>query len=327
MINKNVMLLTGAGFTNNFGGFLAREMWSKIFNNPLIQAQPTLRKLLQEDFDFESVYFNVLSGGRFSPEEKEALKNAIEKAYKDLDDTVKGWVFNGGNPTALNTYGLGELLAFISERGSEKGWFYTLNQDLFMERKHGYRSPGAMFGQPFIENEGGVVNSVTLPDAANVDKAKDRLNNASYIKLHGSYGWTSSRGGNQMVIGKNKVSDINQEPLLKWYSELFENQIYEGNKKLLIIGYGFRDDHINDVLLKGVQEHNLSLYIISTTDPENFKNRLEGRPSHSGSWEVSKYFPIWKGVKGYFPYSLRQIFPPDQSKTTIALELKKALSE
>jgi hypothetical protein len=31
---SEIVLFTGAGFTKNFGGFLAKEMWSKIFNNP-----------------------------------------------------------------------------------------------------------------------------------------------------------------------------------------------------------------------------------------------------------------------------------------------------
>ncbi|MCE9585629.1 SIR2 family protein [Candidatus Nomurabacteria bacterium] len=321
-IKKNLMLLTGAGFTRNFGGFLAREMWSKIFNNPIVQASAEARGLLLNDFDFESVYSAKMSHGE---ETIKIIREAVEMAYKDLDDTVKNWVFNHGNPTALNTYGLGELLSFISSRGSDKGWFFTLNQDLFMERKHNYRSPGAMFSQPFIEGDNGKIGIITLPNENGVEKVKNTLNNASYIKLHGSYGWISSHGGNQMVIGKNKVNDIDQEPLLKWYFEIFQNLIKEGNKKLLIIGYGFADNHINDILLNGIQEHGLSLYIISTTDPETFKNRLEGKPSHLGSWEVSKYSKIWDGVKGYFPYSLRDIYPPDQSITTISLEIKKAL--
>ena len=31
---KKNILLTGAGFTANFGAPLAKEMWSKILNNP-----------------------------------------------------------------------------------------------------------------------------------------------------------------------------------------------------------------------------------------------------------------------------------------------------
>jgi len=319
---KNLMLLTGAGFTHNFGGFLAREMWSKIFNNPLVQANTEARALLLNDFDFESVYSAKITRGE---ETIKVIREAVEIAYKDLDDTVKNWVFNHDNPTALNTYGLGDLLSFISNRGSDKGWFFTLNQDLYMERKNNYRSPGASFGQPSVDQDrGGGVKLVTLPDQAGVEKSKNTLNNASYIKLHGSYGWISSHGGNQMVIGKNKANEIDQEPLLKWYFEIFQNLIYEGGKKLLVIGYGFADDHINDILLKGVQEHRLSLYVINPADPETFKNKLWG--AHSGSYEVSIYSKIWDGVKGYFPYTLRQIFPPDQSKTTISQEIKKSLA-
>jgi hypothetical protein len=85
------MLLTGAGFTHNFGGFLAREMWSKIFNNPLVQANAEARKLLLNDFDFESVYSAKMSGGE---ETIKVIRIAVEAAYKDLDDTVKNWVFN-----------------------------------------------------------------------------------------------------------------------------------------------------------------------------------------------------------------------------------------
>ena len=63
LATKNLILLTGAGFTHNFGGFLGREMWAKIFNNPLIQTRTRIRELLLEDFDFESVYSRISSGG------------------------------------------------------------------------------------------------------------------------------------------------------------------------------------------------------------------------------------------------------------------------
>ncbi len=255
------------------------------------------------------------------------IRDAVQAAYKDLDETVKNWYFRTENPTAVDIHQLGELFSFLSSRGSDNGWFFTLNQDLYMERKHNYRSPGASFGQSSIDrSEGGSVNLITLPDEVGVEKIKTTLNNPSYIKLHGSYGWTSSRGGNQMVIGKNKMSDIREEPLLKWYFDVFSNLIYEGNKKLLIIGYGFADEHINDILLKGVQEHNLSLYVIDPIDPEILKNKLAGKPAHFGTYEVSKYLKIWDGIRGYFPYTLRQIFPPDQTRTTIAEELKRSLS-
>ena len=98
-----------------------------------------------------------------------------------------------------------------------------------------------------------------------------------------------------MVIGRNKAEDINREPLLRWYFSLFEEVIYEGNKKMLIIGYGFRDEHVSNILLKGVQEHGLSLYVINPSDPEKFKDILEGRPSVPAAYEISQYSKFGMG--------------------------------
>jgi hypothetical protein len=58
-INRQI-LLTGAGFTKNFGGFLASEMWAQIFNSRQIRPHKELGKILRHDFDYESVYNRVL---------------------------------------------------------------------------------------------------------------------------------------------------------------------------------------------------------------------------------------------------------------------------
>ena len=68
-INKFV-LLTSAGFTYHFGGFLAKEMWALIFNNPDIGEHPQLKELLRNDFDYESIYYKVIEGNGFKDAEK-----------------------------------------------------------------------------------------------------------------------------------------------------------------------------------------------------------------------------------------------------------------
>ncbi len=101
--SKEVIILTGAGFTNNFGGFLAKDMWAAIFNSPSIQGSKKLKELLlQDDEDYESIYSRVLTRDNFTEEEKFSIKQAVEGAYKNLDDTIKGWVFNQENPNAFN---------------------------------------------------------------------------------------------------------------------------------------------------------------------------------------------------------------------------------
>jgi hypothetical protein len=326
-MNKNSckpILFTGAGFTNNFGGFLAREMWSKIFNNPEIQSNKTLKELLLNNFNYEFIYFAVLRSCK--QKERELIKRVILKAYEDLDNIICNWNFNNSNPDSLNIYGFRDLLVQFIGSGHERGYFFTLNQDLLMERFNGYRSVGApVFNNNFYSWQKAKLKYtqfIRLPGENAMINTKATLESAGnfvYIKLHGSYGWLSSNGAdNQMVIGYDKLNDINKEPLLKWYLELFEKVIKEGAKKLVIIGYGFGDEHINDILLEGVNNYELRPYIISPTDPEMFMKRLREK----------KLDEIWKNLGGYFPCTLKQMFPhsQDQHPTPLYHEFKNAIS-
>lgn len=75
------LLLTGAGFTHDFGGYLARNMWEKIFNHNEIKQHPKLNRLIISDFDYESVYYKVHSDPQYCHEEAKAIDMAILDAY------------------------------------------------------------------------------------------------------------------------------------------------------------------------------------------------------------------------------------------------------
>lgn len=323
--SKNLILLTGAGFTKNFGGFLGSEMWAQIFNDAEIQGSNNLRDLLQKDYDFESVYSSVLNSS-LPDEDKSIMKRVIERSYRNLDDAIKGWVFNDSSPYPVNWYGWGKLVNLFVGQGNTKGLFFTLNQDIFLERKSGYRSPGApLFKQEFYNGQIRDLTSdqfVILPRENAVEKAeKDFFNHAglAYIKLHGSYGWRSSDGSSQMVIGKNKSDLIENEPLLKWYLELFQKVIRDGNRKLLVVGYGFGDQHINKILVDGVENHGLQVYIISTKPAAELRDHFE-RGGHFYA------LPILNGLRGYFPYALKEIFPSNQEETVQFRTIRESLS-
>lgn len=318
--SHKLILLTGAGFTKNFGGFTGSEMWFQIFNDPEIQANKNLRDLLQDDFDFESAYSTIMTSELI--EEKKIMQRVIEKVYKNLDDATSGWVFNNNSPYPVNWYGWCALTNLFNGTGELKGLFFTLNQDLFIERRNGHRPPGAPFFPHELYNghckNFTIDKFVTLPSDDAVTKAEEAFKNhfgLAYIKLHGSYGWKSSDGSNQMVIGKNKSELIEKEPLLKWYSELFKKVIYEGGKKMLIIGYGFGDEHINNILAKGVLDHGLKIYIISTKAPAILKKLFE----------VASVPEIFEGIRGYYPYQLKEIFPGNQEETIYFKQIKDAL--
>ncbi len=322
--SKNLILFTGAGFTKNFGGFLADEMWAHIYNHPLIQSTPQLKKVLNEDFDFESAYSSVMEDVSITPEDKERMSSAVLEAYRRLDFAIKDWNFNTGSPHPVNWYGLNNLIQLFVGRGQETGLFFTLNQDLFMERRSGFSPPGVpRFKDDFYHHHSLELKPeefITLPSTdavARFEKGIEGQSGLVYIKLHGSYGWKSSSGSSQLVIGKNKTTAIADEPLLKRYFELFESVIREGNKKMLILGYGFHDKHINQILLEGVQNHGLKIFIMSTRSPRDFKENLRNGHYYA--------MPIWDGLSGYFPQPLKEIFPGNQQQTVHFDVIRKAL--
>lgn len=250
-IRKRI-LLTGAGFTKNFGGFLAKEMWSKIFNHNLVQGHQNLKNLLWNDWDYESIYHQVLSG-EFSIQEKEDISAAILEAYAGLDDVVRNWTFSGGAPYPVNIYGVNRFIERFAGGNKEIGLFFTLNQDLFIERHFnavmtGLSQPGIrrILDQYMINLQLpiGKVDYISLPTENMLQR---NINNylsgrtICYVKLHGSYGWKNSGGEERLVIGRDKESQIKDEPLLSWYFELFKNTMELDERKLFVIGYSFRD--------------------------------------------------------------------------------------
>lgn len=325
---NDLILLTGAGFTKNFGGFLASQMWDMIFNNPLIQSTPSLRTLLQtqQQYDFESAYTDVIEKKGFSQDEKNIMEQAIEDAYKMIDDATRQWVVSKTGPYPVNWYGVNDLFTLFNGNANERGLFFTVNQDLFMERRSGSVCPGVpRFREDFYNFHGKEFTKeyfVTLykkeDTVKSIEKGFENHNGPLYIKLHGSYGWRSPEGLNHLVIGRNKKERIEQDPLLKYYFELFQNAIRDGNKKLLVIGYGFNDQEINLTLVDGVENHGLKIYIIDTRSPQDFRTHLQ----YGGHVYA---LPILEGLSGYYCHELKEIFPGTQEKTVHSERIIKAL--
>jgi hypothetical protein len=96
-----------------------------------------------------------------------------------------------------------------------------------------------------------------------------------YIKLHGSYGWRSSDGVNRFIIGKDKEVELSREPLLSYYFDLFKEVLSKPRTKLLVIGYGFRDKHINHVIADAVAKSGLTIYVISPSELSLFIENLK----------------------------------------------------
>jgi hypothetical protein len=63
-------------------------------------------------------------------------------------------------------------------------------------------------------------------------------------------------------MGGNKPSAIPPHPILKWNQDRFTEFLSQPDTRLMVIGYGFGDDHINRAIGQGVDRGTLRLFII-----------------------------------------------------------------
>jgi SIR2-like domain len=150
-----------------------------------------------------------------------------------------------GTPTALDGRDFQAVMAELAER-----WFGT--------------------------NIGAYDPSVAMQPVAD-PKTQGRLQNQmNVIKLHGSFNWRSADGNNVMVVGTDKTAEIAAHPLLNWYADIFREVLSAGDVRLMIVGYGFADEHINAVIAEAVENHGLTVFIWNTMP--DFKRKVLAAP-------------------------------------------------
>lgn len=330
---KKITLITGAGFSKNFGGFLASEMWSQIFNNPEVQKNEVLRSDLINNHDYESVYETMMYQTRlfdfeYSREKGcKILTDAILAAYLKLDKIIREWGYRKDSPYPVNHYALDEFLnKFSGSAQNGKGFIFTLNQDLFFERKYikgqPFMHPGIKYPYPLNEPIRcnlplGDEMLITIPakEISVEDREKElETGDSFYIKLHGSLNWRTSDHQQLVITGQRKIEKIKTIGLLNWYWDILRDVLSQGDAKVLIIGYGFKDKHLNEVLAQSIFEKNLKIYIVS---PESFSSvRVTAK-----QYQFNR--ALEKGLNGYFQTDLLDLFPSDQSKTQLLQDIEE----
>ena len=306
---SETVLLTGSGFTKNYCGLLASEMWEEI-NNYIDNTDKERLKLLiknELDFDYEKIFEEVMKRDKYSKEERDTINKCLLEAYKSMDQRIitNGYLY--GHRVCIDSNALQNFIRDLAGGKKEKGFFFTLNQDISIER---YFRTAVI--SPCIERINESDDSLKqeifknnwfkkVPDEEELIKrkldkeGKWKNEKVYYIKLHGSFDWKDSEDNEIMVIGTSKLEDIEKEPILKWYLEMFKCVLSMPNRRLLIIGYGFRDKHINDVIVNSINQYGLKLYINYPKDRAAFeKDTLELIDSDSDkkaiSGAISKYY-------------------------------------
>src|ERR1043165_760614 len=85
-INRHV-ILTGAGFSKNWGGYLGNEMWGAILSHTRVQGNKRLHGLLLRETNFEMALAEVQRGN--NRHDQEDLNGAVRDAFV-LQDRNEG---------------------------------------------------------------------------------------------------------------------------------------------------------------------------------------------------------------------------------------------
>ncbi len=271
-------LLIGAGFSRNWGGWLATEAFEYLLGCPEVAGDQTLGQLLwrhQSQGGFESALAELQSAYSRAPHANEAalmgLHAAITRMFNDMNRAlmdIELWEFQKFIERHVSTF----LTRFDA--------IFSLNQDLLLEHHYinenisligkkkwsGAQLPG-MRRVPALEamHSASWARSTWHPEEK--DAFKVEQNFQPIFKLHGSSNWRHADGRDMLIMGGAKAHEIDQTPILKWYAQEFEDRLSKQPTRLMAIGYGFRDHHINEAIGRAV-ERGLKLFIIAPEGAE-----------------------------------------------------------
>jgi hypothetical protein len=292
------IVLTGAGFSRNWGGWLANEAFEYLLGCPELDAN--LRHLLWQSKNNGGGFEDALAQLQ---QEYQRSKNAeSEKPLRDLQAALLG-MFNSMNQSFQGTSfePQDELNQMHRDSRTTVQNFlmqfdaiFTLNQDLLLERHYlndnimlrnqkwrGWQIPGM---RPLPDpNPSPAFHPAAASIPLRVPHQPFTVATAMqpYFKLHGSSNWLDDAGEKShrlLIMGGNKAVEIKQYPVLNWYHQQFSDYLTRPGTRLMVIGYSFGDHHINETIMQAADKGQLRLFII---DPNGVDVLDKNNPRHS----------------------------------------------
>ncbi len=317
-------LLIGAGFSRNWGGWLATEVFEYLLGCPEVIPNKQVQQLLWQHKDkggFEAALADVqlrwTRDPRASQPELDAVQGAITRLFTDM---------NGALLSISNFEFQQDRRFMVATALTKFDAIFTLNQDLLLEHHYlndnvcllsdrrwdGYQLPGLAphpsAGLQHIQTPAG---KQYIP----VEPAEFRLVDRAQplFKLHGSSNWVERVGGPILVMGGRKEKEIEFHPILNWYMEQFERVLCGGGARLVVIGYGFRDEHINRIIIRAARDCGLRMFVV---DPAGADIAWRVNPSRGPGASIGAESDLEaafkQAVQGASRRSLREIFGGDR---------------
>lgn len=317
-------LLLGAGFSRNWGGWLATEAFEYLLGCPEVVGDPSIATLLwkhQSGGGFESALAEAYNNFTRDPAPNlpvlRGLQDAISRMFADMNNAfmeVSDWEFQAFKGRMVGT--------FLSRFDA----IFTLNQDVLLEHYYvgnvhlsdngkwraGAQLPGMTRTPPQDPAHHDSWARSTWRPAPEADFSV-QANAQPIFKLHGSSNWLYPDGRSMLIMGGDKVKDIGQTPILSKYAQIFEEGLSAPSARLMVIGYGFRDAHINATITAAV-EKGLKLFIIC---PEGAAIAMQLNPTRASN-KMTVGTPledaVQKALIGASRRGLREIFGGDTAE-------------
>jgi hypothetical protein len=256
-------LLTGAGFTRNWGGWLANEAFEYLLGAPEVDdyLRDVLWQVKLRGGGFEGS-LSVVQGAyesSKSPQDKKRL-DALTQAVIGMFNAMQA-AFSMQQIDDQNH----ELQQFLARFDK----IFTLNQDTFLESYYAgpVRWTERWYGSylpymKFIQEPQQTYPFMLREHLTQESEFVTQENYQPIYKLHGSYNWFVQPNGERLlVMGGNKTGSINAFPVLAKYQAEFQIILSQPDTHLMIIGYSFGDDHINNVI-KSAASKGMKAFII-----------------------------------------------------------------
>ena len=275
--------------------------------------------------DIESLLNWLQSGLSFQPSNDDlksvinTLKGEFLKTIPALDDDKYK-----DNET-INTYNkfYQSVFKYRTEL-SNKINIVTTNYDLFNE--YSLESNRIVYSTGFENTlyRNFNVNSFKQRVVDDTNRYKDvwqpTSKEANLLKIHGSINWTSDESGKLIQKDLFKQSDeeiIIYPTMLKHrqtaqapYSELFRefaNVLQVPNTVLIVMGYGFPDEHINNIISQNLKHQDFTLIVLGNKSENNMKKFFDEFKTQDGFHLIGGDTSC-DGVKAhYFNYIVEKI--------------------
>lgn len=258
---------------------MMRDLWekAKVKSGDNFEKVTKLSKFPTDDKNFEGNIEALLSyckiGSEFTDSNKD--KKLVTDFIKDTEGIIRDEVSFLSEEDSVGVHA--ELLRRIARRSSRKvrTKIFTTNYDLCFE--YAARQGRYVVIDGFSHTSPQVFDSIyfsydIVKRDANTD-GHDFINNVFHLyKLHGSIDWTKKIKTNElerepgtknpvlMYPRNNKYELAFEQPYLEMMSA-FQAAIRQPETALLIVGFGFNDNHIAEPILSAIRS-NLNLKVV-----------------------------------------------------------------